>query len=487
MQETALLGTGYQQEVNLDKLYADVAEYDQMIYNPAQLPSVVDNAIRTAYARRGVAHITVPNDIQVADAGADPWQHVAPARPPHTAPVMLQAPGRPRDEDLQAIAGLLQDGEKVAILAGAGARHARAELLAVAERLGAPIVKTLSGKACVPDDSPYTTGGIGLLGTRPSEELMEEIDTLFLVGTNFPYTKHLPAPGKVRVAQIEADPARAGGRVATEVPVVGDAKLALQALLPMLKQRDDTSFLDKCQQRMERWREHMAAQQDSGRDPIAPQYVVGVLDELAADDAVLTCDSGTIATWAARHWQIRGGREFFLSGNLATMAPGMPYAIGIQHAFPGRQVIGYVGDGGFAMLMAEFITAIKHDLPVKVVINNNNSLGQILWEQMVLGYPEHGVRYPEPFVDYAALATANGALGVKVEKAADVRAAIEQGLAHQGPALIDVNVNPDEPPLPGKVEYQQAKKFAEAFLRGQPRKSTIATTLFRDKIEQLKS
>ena len=230
----------------------------------------------------------------------------------------------------------------------------------------------------------------------------------------------------------------------------------------------------------------MAALEDAERDPIAPQYLMSAISELAADDAIVTCDSGTIATWAARHWTIRGERQFYLSGNLATMAPGLPYAIGIQHAFPGRQVIAFVGDGGFAMLMAEFLTAIKHNLPVKVVINNNNSLGQILWEQMVLGYPEHGVRYPEPFVDYAAHATANGALGIKVEKAADVRTAVEQGLAHDGPALIDVNVNPDEPPLPGKVEYQQAKKFAEAFLRGQPRKATIATTLFRDKIEQLK-
>jgi len=487
MQETALLGTGYQQEVNLDKLYVDVAEYDQMIYNPAQLPSVVDNAIRTAYARRGVAHLTVPNDIQVADADADPWQHVAPARSPATAPVMLQAPGRPNEEDLQQVATLLNEGEKVAILAGAGARYAREELLAVAEALGAPIVKTLSGKAAVPDDSPYTTGGIGLLGTRPSEELMEQIDTLFMVGTNFPYTKHLPAPGKVRVAQIEADPARAGGRIATDVPVTGDAKLALQGLLPLLKPRTDASFLEACQHKMDKWRRSMAAQADPVRDPIAPQYVVSVLDELAADDAVLTCDSGTIATWAARHWGIRGGREFFLSGNLASMAPGLPYAIGIQHAFPGRQVIAYVGDGGFAMLMAEFLTAIKHKLPVKVVINNNNSLGQILWEQMILGYPEHGVRYPEPFVDYTALASANGALGIKVDRPDGVRTALERALGHDGPALVDVNVNPDEPPLPGKVEYQQAKKFAEAFLRGQPRKSTIATTLFRDKIEQLKS
>jgi pyruvate dehydrogenase (quinone)/pyruvate oxidase len=214
---------------------------------------------------------------------------------------------------------------------------------------------------------------------------------------------------------------------------------------------------------------------------------VSVLDELAADDAVLTCDSGTIATWAARHWHIRGGREFFLSGNLATMAPGMPYAIGIQHAMPGRQVIAFVGDGGFAMLMAEFITAIKHKLPVKIVINNNNALGQILWEQMILGYPEYGVREPEPFANYAALATANGALGIKVEHPGDVRTAVQQALSHDGPALVDVNVNPDEPPMPGKVEYAQAKKFAEAFLKGQPRKATIATTLFRDKIEQLKA
>ena len=235
------------------------------------------------------------------------------------------------------------------------------------------------------------------------------------------------------------------------------------------------------------WREKMVALQDEKRDPIAPEFLVSVIDELAADDAILTCDSGTIATWAARHWHIRADREFYLSGNLATMAPGLPYAIGIQHAFPGRQVIGYVGDGGFSMLMAEFITAIKHQLPVKIVINNNNALGQILWEQMVLGYPEFGVRHSEPFTDYTGIATANGALGLKVTHPGEVRDAISQALGHDGPALVDVNVNPDEPPLPGKVEYKQAVKFAEAFLRGQPRKSTIASTLFRDKIEQLKS
>ena len=382
---------------------------------------------------------------------------------------------------------MLNAGEKIAILAGAGALHARQELLAVAEVLGAMIIKTLPGKATVPDDSPYTTGGIGLLGTAPSEELMDDIDTLFMVGTNFPYTKFMPEPGKTRIVQIEADPARAGSRVPTEVPVVGDAREGLAALLPLLKQRSDTSFLQKYQKQMEKWRGKMAALQNPERDPIAPQYLVGVLDELAAEDAVLTCDSGTIATWAARHWHIRGDRKFYLSGNLATMAPGMPYAIGIQHAFPGRQVIAYVGDGGFSMLMAEFITAIQHKLPVKVVINNNNSLGQILWEQMVLGYPESGVRYPEPPVNYTALATANGALGIKVTNPAELRNAISQALSHDGPALVDVDVNPDEPPLPGKIEHQQAVKFAEAFLRGQPHKATIASTLFRDKIEQFRA
>jgi pyruvate dehydrogenase (quinone) len=485
MQETRVLGTGYQQEVDLDKLYADVAEYDQMIYNPVQLPAVVDIAIRTAYARRGVAHLTVPNDIQVADADADPWQHVAPAAAPKTAAVYLPQPGRPREEDLQRLADFLNEGGKIAILAGAGALHAREELLAVAETLAAPIVKTLPGKAAVPDDSPYTTGGIGLLGTKPSEDLMDQIDTLFLVGTNFPYTQHLPSGA--RVAQIEADPARAGARVATEVPVVGDAREGLRGLLPLLKRRSDTSFLDSCAKEMDSWRKKMASLENPSRDPIAPQYLMSVVNSAAADDAILTCDSGTIATWAARHWTIRGDRRFYLSGNLATMAPGLPYAIGIQHAFPGRQVIAFVGDGGFAMLMAEFLTAIQHELPVKVVINNNNALGQILWEQMILGYPEHGVRYPGTYVDYSAFAAANGAYGVKVRQPGDLPDAVRQALSHDGPALVDADVNPDEPPMPGKVEYEQAKKFAQAFLRGQPHKATIATTLFRDKIEQLRS
>ncbi|MEV0148005.1 MULTISPECIES: thiamine pyrophosphate-dependent enzyme [unclassified Nonomuraea] len=484
MQETAVLGTGYQQEVHLDRVFEDVTEYNMMVTNPEQLPALVDIAVRSAYARRGVAHLTIPNDVQVAEAGEGPFEHVGPVRAPQSTARYLRPPGVPRQEDLAAAAELLNNAERPALLVGAGALHAREEVLAVAELLGAPVVKTLPGKAVVPDDSPYTTGGIGLLGTRPSEELMDDADALLMVGTNYPYTKYLPRPEKVRVVQIEADPVRAGARMPTDVPMVGDARDGLRALLPLLDPREDLSHLRAYQKKMASWRSDMEALESAGRDPIAPQYVVSVLDDLAADDAIMTCDSGTVATWAARHWTIRGGREFYLSGNLASMAPGLPYAIAMQHAFPGRQVIAYVGDGGFAMLMAEFLTAARHGLPVKVVINNNNSLGQILWEQMVLGYPEHGVRFPEPEADFSAWAVSCGGFGAKVTKPEDVRPAIGAALEYDGPALVDVAVNPNEPPMPGKVTYEQAKKFAQAFLKGQPHRAAIATTLFKDRFEK---
>jgi pyruvate dehydrogenase (quinone)/pyruvate oxidase len=315
---------------------------------------------------------------------------------------------------------------------------------------------------------------------------MEEADTLFMVGTNFPYTKHLPNPDSVRVVQIDADPVTVGSRIPTEVPLVGDAPETLRALLPLLQRNDDRSFLEVAQARMEEWRAKLAALEDPERDPIQPQYLMRVIDRQAADDAILTCDSGTIATWAARHFDIRGDRRFFLSGNLATMAPGLPYANACQWAFPGRQVIAFIGDGGFAMLMAEFLTAIRHDLPVKVVINNNAEYGQILWEQMVLGFPEYGVRH-RGVANFTGFAESNGALGLRVEHPGDVDLAVAKAFAHPGPAVVDVLTNPDEPPLPPKVTYQQAKKFAEAFLRGQPHRATIASTLFRDRLSELRS
>ena len=485
MQETQLLGTGYQQEVHLEKLYEDVAEYDVMVHVPVQIPTLVDLAVRHALARRTVSHITFPNDLQIAPADASPWESVAPAVAPHTAPVFIPAPGVPRPADLARAADVLNRGTKVVLLAGAGALGARDEVLAVADRLRAPVVKTLSGKGAVPDDHPLTTGGIGLLGTKPSEDAMEAADTLFMVGTNFPYTKHLPDAGKVEVVQVEADPIRAGNRMPTAVPLVGDSAETLRALLPLLERKDDRAFLATAQSGMADWREKMAALEQPDRDPIQPQYLMRVIDRLAADDAILASDSGTIATWSARHFDIRGDRRYYLSGNLATMAPGLPYTIANQWAHPGRQCIAFVGDGGFAMLMAEFLTAVRHDLPVKVFVNNNGEYGQILWEQMVLGYPEFGVRH-RGIANFAPWAEACGAKGIRVEKGAELEGAVAEALAYPGAALVDVVVNPDEPPMPPKVTYKQAKGFAEAFLKGQPHRATIASTLFRDKIAELR-
>ncbi len=481
-----MLGTGYQQEVALNKLYMDVAEYNEMILVPTQVTTLVDLAVRHALARRGVAHLTIPTDIQLADADANPWDAPAPAVIKKTAPIFLPAPGRARQSDLEAAAEVLNGGSKVAMLVGAGALHARAEVLAVAEALASPIIKTLPGKAVVPDDHPLTIGGIGLLGTAPSMDAMEGCDTLFMIGTNFPYTKYLPESGAAKVVQIEADPIRAGNRIATDVPMVGDAKETLGALLPLVPRKSDRAFLESAQEAMAEWRDKMAALESIDGDPIQPQRLMAVIDRLAADDAILTSDSGTIATWAARHFTIRAERQFYLSGNLATMAPGLPYTIANQWAHPGRQCIAFVGDGGFAMLMAEFATACRYELPIKVIINNNASLGQIMWEQLVLGYPEYGIRFGNR-PDFAPWAQACGGMGIRVDKSGDLEASVAEALAHPGPALVDVTVNPDEPPMPAKVQYEQAKGFVKAFLSGQPRRATIASTLFRDKIAEFKS
>jgi pyruvate dehydrogenase (quinone) len=486
MQETSLLGSRYQQEVHLDRLYQDVAEYNLMITNPQQMPAVVDLAVRNALLKKTVSHLTFPNDIQVAPVSEDPYRHPAPGTPPASMPTLDRPQLRPGEAELRRAAEVLNAATKPAILAGVGALHARDEVIAVAEKLGAPVVKTLPGKAVVPDDHPVTTGGLGLLGTKPSEEAMEECDTLLMVGTSFPYGKYLPEPGKVRVVQIDADPTLIGLRLPVEAPIAADAKLALQGLLPLLK-GGDGAFLARYRKEMDKWRENMRALEDAGRDPIAPQFLMGCIDRLAADDAILTCDSGTIATWAARHWTIRGDRQFYLSGNLATMAPGLPYAIGMQHAFPGRQVIAFVGDGGFAMLMAEFLTAVRNELPIKVVVNNNNAYGQILWEQIILGYPEYAVRHKEPESDFSSWARGCGAYGVKITRPGDVPDAIREALTHSGPALVDVDVNPNEPPMPGKVTYDQAKYFTEAFLRGQPHKVATVATVVRDKISELRA
>ena len=485
MQATSQLGTGYQQEVYLERLFADFCVYSEMFHAPASIPAVVDIAVRSALSRRGVAHVTFPVDMQEADPSKSGYEGgLDTARTPASAPVFDRPRVVPRRQDLEKAAAVLNEAGKVVILAGIGARGAADELLAASDLLGAPIVKSLPGKMVVPDDHPNVTGGLGLLGTKPSEDAVDGCDAIFLVGTNFPYTRWLPVDKKA--VQIEIDPIRLGNRIPLDAGLVGDAEETLQELLPLVQRKEDRSFLEKIQKETESWNESMAALEAPDRDPIQPQYLMRLVDRYADDDAILNSDSGTIATWAARHFTVRGRREFYLSGNLATMAPGLPYTIAHQVAHPGRQCIAFVGDGGFAMLMAEFHSAAWHRLPIKVVVCNNGLLGQILWEQMALGYPEYGVRFPT-HMDFAPWAESCGGLGIRIEKVGDLEPAVQEFLAHDGPALLDVSVNADEPPMPAKVTYDQAKKFAESFLKGTPRRATIASTLARDKIDQLKA
>jgi pyruvate dehydrogenase (quinone) len=485
MQSTSQLGTGYQQEVHLDRILMDLCVYNQMFMAPASIPALVDIAVRSALSKRGVAHLTFPVDMQEADPKESGYEGgLDTSRTPETAPVYAPPRVLPRDEDLRKAADVLNASEKVVILAGIGAKGAGEEILQAAEMLAAPVVKSLSGKMVTPDDHPLVTGGLGLLGTKPSEEAIEGCDCIFLIGTNFPYMRWLPPDRKA--VQIEIDPIRLGNRIPLTAGLVGDARDTLKALLPLLQRKDSRRFLEKAQEEKRKWDEDMAALESPDRDPIQPQYLMRVIDRLATDDAILSSDSGTIATWAARHFDIRGRREFYLSGNLATMAPGLPYTIAAQVGYPGRQCIAFVGDGGFAMLMAEFHTACWHGLPIKVVICNNGLLGQILWEQMALGYPEYGVRF-QSHMDFAPWAESCGGKGIRVEKVGDVEPAIKEALQYDGPALVDVVVNADEPPMPAKIHYDEAKKFATSFLKGTPRRATIASTLFRDKIDQLKS
>jgi pyruvate dehydrogenase (quinone) len=387
-----LLGTQYQQEVDLLALFGDVAGYNQQVMSAGHVTALVDAACRFALSRKSVAHITCPVDLQEQTLEQDePSKKKVPG---HTSSVWTPPTVVPGPEELKVAARLLNRGQKTVILAGQGALGAADELEDLAERMGAVIVKPLLGKGVVPDESPYTTGGIGLLGTLPSELALEECDTLLMVGTSFPYLEFYPKQGQARAVQIDRDPARIGLRFPVEVGLTGDAGATLRALLPLVERRRNRSFLKKAQGRMKEWWKLMDSRATTEAMPLKPQVVAHELDRLLRPDAIITTDSGTITTWVARHVRIKRGQQFSCSGNLATMAPGLPYAIAAQVAYPGRQCVAFVGDGGFTMLMGEFATAVKYRLPITVVVIKNNTLGMIKWEQMVfLGNPEYGVRW----------------------------------------------------------------------------------------------
>jgi len=477
-----LIGTHYQQDVDLDKLFMDVAVYNQRIMGPGHVYNVLDEAIKTALARRSVAHITIPKDIQEW-TGSDAERSDANI-PKHSADLYAAAYPLPHPGLLQQAAEIINQGKKVAILAGAGCLRARAEILQLAERVAGPIIKPLLGKAVVPDDSPYTTGGVGLLGTAPSQDALADCDTLVIAGSSFPYLEFYPKPGKAKTVQVDLDPARIGLRHPAEVGLVGDCRDVLSALLPLVHQKDDKSFLEQAQKDMKDWNELMKTRGTRTDMPMKPQVVTYQLNKLLDNNAIVSSDSGTIATWAARYIQMRGDMQFSLSGTLATMANGLPYSIGAAVAYPGRQVVCIVGDGGFTMLMGEVATLVKYKLPVKVIIIKNNVLGMIKWEQMAFeGNPQFGVEL-QP-IDFAAFARACGAGGFTIEKPDEAEAVLRAALQYDGPAVVQAVVDPNEPPLPGNITMKQALKFAEALLRGEKDRWKIIKTVLKDKIREV--
>jgi pyruvate dehydrogenase (quinone)/pyruvate oxidase len=404
--------------------------------------------------------------------------------PHHTSDVFVRSARLPEEIDLQHAADVLNDGSKIVILAGRGALGAAQELEEVAQRLKAPIVKALLGKAAVPDDSPYTTGGIGLLGTKPSQEALETCDTLLIVGSAFPYIEYYPKPGQARAVQIDVDPRRIGLRYPVEVGLVGDSHRSLRALLPLLKGNKDEKFLEQARAGMQVWQKLMEEHGTWRDKPMKPQVVAWELGRRLSDNAMISADSGTVTNWWARYIPVKRGQLHAVSGNLASMACSLPYAIAAQIAYPDRPSIAFVGDGGFSMLMADFVTCVKYQLPVKVVVIKNSSLGQIKWEQMVfLGNPEYGCDL-QP-IDFAAFARACGATGYTIDDPAACGPTLEKALATPGPVIVETIVDPFEPPMPPKVTLDQATKFAQSLAKGQPHRGKIALTVVSDKVREL--
>jgi pyruvate dehydrogenase (quinone)/pyruvate oxidase len=477
-----LLQTFTQQDVELDKLYMDVCVYNTRVMGPNHVQNVVELACRTALSYRGVAHITMPVDMQ-----SEPVSSGVPSKrniPDHVSEEMAHSAQMPSDDQLARAAAILNSGKKTAILAGRGALHARDEVTALAERLGAPVIKPLLGKGALSDDSPYTTGGIGLLGTKPSQEALEACDTLLIAGSSFPYIEFYPKPGEARAVQIDLDPKRIGLRYPVESGLVGDTGNTLRALMSRLSYREDRSFLETAQAGKREWDELMQERGTRTDKPMKPQVVAHELNKLLTDDAIIATDSGTITTWIARHLTMRGNMMFSCSGNLATMACGLPYAIAAAVAYPGRQVVAFVGDGGLTMLMGELATCVKYNLDVKIVVIKNNVLGQIKWEQMVfLGNPEY-VCELQP-IDFATVARGFGVQSFTVDDPAQCGSILRQALNARGPALVEAVVDPHEPPMPPKATARQVLHLAESLAKGTPARRKIALTIASDVVREI--
>ncbi|HXS49725.1 MAG TPA: thiamine pyrophosphate-dependent enzyme [Sphingomicrobium sp.] len=475
-----LIETYTQQDVALDKLFMDATAYSVRVMGAAHVEDVVEQACRTALAYRQPTHVMIPVDFQSQPAKDRSERNVA----NHVSNLMARGGQLPDPEMLQRAADILNQAEKPFILAGRGSIGATEELIAIAERLQAPIGKPLLGKQAVPDQSPYTTGGVGLLGTKPSQEALEGCDTLLIVGSTFPYVEFYPEPGKAKAVQIELDPKRVGMRYPVDVGLVGDSKRVLSELLPLIKRNDNGKFLKAAQDSMKDWRELMTERATRTDKPMKPQVVTHQLNKLLDDDAILITDSGTITSWVARHVDMRGSMQFSCSGTLASMACGLPYAIGASTAFPDKQVVAVIGDGSAAMLMGDFVTLKKYNLNAKIIVIKNNALGQIKWEQMVfLGNPEYGCEL-EP-IDFAKMAESVGINAVTIDDPARCGDQLREALATPGPCLIEAVVDPYEPPFPPSIELKQAMNMGKALAKGTPHAMKTALTLASDTVREL--
>jgi pyruvate dehydrogenase (quinone) len=437
-----LIGTRYQQGVDTTKLMQDVALFNVEVTGPQHAVLVANRACRAALGDRGVAHLTVSKDVQMMRLSADKRSMGNPGG--RTSSSWMAVVNQPTADQLRDAADLLNNGRKVAILVGQGALNARAEVTEVADRLGAPVAKALLGKAVLADDSPFTTGGIGHLGTAPSSWAMKNCDAVFIVGSTMPWLEYYPEPGQARGVQIDMKPDRIGLRYPVEIGLVGDAKATLAALIPLLQRQSDRGFLAEAQNRMAAWNHLLGDVGATARSPLRPQMVIKAVSDLIADDAIISLDCGANTHFAARSLMLRSGQRLIGTGMMASMAPGLPFAIAGQLAYPRRQSVAIAGDGGFAMLMAEMATAVQHNLPVKIVVLKNNSLAEVKFEQMELGNPTFGCALSP--IDFVAFARACGADGYRCEKPEEVWPAIQAALRSPNAALVEAIVDADEKP-----------------------------------------
>jgi pyruvate dehydrogenase (quinone) len=488
-QARAALGGDYQQEVDLLTLFKDVAhEYVHMASDPEQVRHLVDRALRIAQAERTVTCIIVPNDVQTLDAVERP-EHAHGTI--HSGVGFTRARVVPLEDDLRRAAEVLNAGERVAMLVGQGALHATDEVIEVAELLGAGVAKALLGKAAVPDDLPFVTGSIGLLGTEPSYDLMTGCDTLLMVGSSFPYSEFLPEEGKARGVQIDLDARMIGIRYPMDVHLVGDSAETLRALIPQLERKQDRAWRAEIEENVADWWELMEERAMIEADPINPQRVFWELSPRLPDNCILTSDSGSAANWFARDLRLRRGMMASLSGTLATMGPGVPYAIAAKFAHPDRVAIALVGDGAMQMNgINELITIAKYwrrwsDPRLVVLVLNNRDLNQVTWEQRALeGDPKFDASQDIPDFPYARYAELVGLKGVRVESPDAIADAWDEVLAADRPTVLEAVTDPEVPPLPPHITFEQARHFVLSVARGDSGRRAMIEQSLKAKLKE---